>query len=131
MGLTHHSVVSTKSCEADDTITPEAHSQIRIGGVEGSVAGSVVTHLPQKAATGTGAIIDVNGIKTTSWVILNAVIRAKEEQRFEFKATDNTATAVSGASWICRACAYFTSRSSSCTIRLPGLMYHVQSVFSG
>lgn len=54
------------------------------------------THRPQNPAIGTGAIIDVNGIKGTSWVIFNAVIRAKEEQWLEFKARNNKSTVVSG-----------------------------------
>lgn len=52
--------------------------------------GSVtITHLPKEPATRTGAIIDVNCIKTARCVILQAVIEAKEEQRFEHKAKGN------------------------------------------
>lgn len=108
---------------ANNVVTLEAHRQIRASGVKGGTVPA--THHPQKPATCAVPIMDVNGIKSTIQVILNAV---KREQRFELKATANTATVVSDHSVLLdmQSITHSITGNSSCTTRLPGVMYHVQ-----
>lgn len=82
--------------------------------------GVPATQRPQKPVITVVAIIDVNGIKSTTWVVLNAV---KEGQTFEFQDGDNTSISDHRGLLDIQIGAYFTYVNCSCMNERPGLMY--------